>query len=96
MRFSTFFLVFHSFFVVFVVFSLDFYKGRIPPNTLQLLTGLFAISGYSGGASGKCFGLFWAVLTCFSDSFPSIFRSKFPTKIDKHLNFYEFFPIKIL
>ena len=25
------------------------------------LTGLFAISGYSGEASGRCFGLFWFV-----------------------------------
>ena len=33
--------------------------------------------------------VFWSVLTCFSDSFPSIFRSKFPPKIAKNQIFYK-------
>ena len=41
------------------------------------LTGLFAISGYSGKASGSFFDL----LTCFSGSFRSIFGTKFRVKI---------------
>ena len=44
-------------------------------------SGLFAISGSSGKASGGDFG---RVLTCFPASFRTIFRSQFPEKIVEH------------